>query len=53
MDTKPEPTSDDEPLFSNAVHTPEMWQKIAKFMHEVGREKNAEEKPNSKTEKST
>lgn len=29
---KVKPIPDSEPLFSNAVHTPEMWKRIKKFL---------------------
>jgi hypothetical protein len=27
-----EPTPDSEPMYSTAVHTPEMWEKIGRFL---------------------
>lgn len=30
--TKVQPTPDSKPLYSNAVHTPEMWEKIGEFL---------------------
>lgn len=34
--TKVQPTPDSKPLYSNAVHTPEMWEKIGEFLVKQG-----------------